>query len=636
MPSRPSPKLRAAPVLLVLLTLALLFVPVSDAWAQSFWDDLLTGIELSIGDSVAAGVHEEYGPPARLSDAERRWLDTIFNDIVAKARRKDVPYKLTVLQSDVVNAFAAPGGHIFLTTGLLKHIGHDTDAVANVIGHEIAHVEHKHGMNTLGRRLGIGLLLELVLGEPSEDDQVWHTIAVIGTELMHLGWSRDQEHESDDLGQRLAAQAGYDPNGMVRFFRILQELQGQEVPFLEFLSTHPLTSERVERAENRANRLTVAPRTQPPPVAPGTSPSTGTEGSSAASGSAGTSGPTTPPGSSGTPRVISRRGNGSAGESTGAVEPLLGPVYSDPAGRFNVQLPRGWNDEPTLHFTATTFRDAHDARIWIFVEWAHEEDRNAAIAVERTLAFYRELHPDFRVDAPPRSASLGGYPALYAEYSYTNNSGVFVQEGGYFLLRGDLLYVVQYADRVDRFVAGRAAFDAMAGTFAVGPNGFGHISADELARSPHDIVSVTGAFSIELSRLWSMTWERPAEAAETEYQLAEFTEIGNAGFIGMYAFDVGPWTTAGDTAHDWLDFLLDTQERLAIVEPVRLRRIGSYQAASFIVSWFQDSRQWVHYGTTIVHGGMSYEIGITYEADGFAARRPVFDRWLQSWRAGVR
>lgn len=615
--SRPRLRIRATPVLLWLLTLALLFAPVSDASAQSFWDNLLTGVELSIGDSVAANVHEEYGPPARLSAAEQRWLDTIFSDIVANARRKDIPYSLTVLQSDVVNAFAAPGGHIFLTTALLKHIGGDTDAVANVIGHEIAHVEHKHGMNTLGRRLGIGLLLELVLGEPSEDDQLWHTIAVVGTELMHLGWSRDQEHESDELGQRLAAEAGYDPHGMVRFFRVIQELEGQEVPFLEFLSTHPLTSERIERAAARANSLTVAPRTQPPPPAPGAAPGS------------------TAPRTGGTPRVITRGGSTPPGGAIGTGESLLGRVYSDPAGRFDVQLPRGWDAEPTLHFSATTFRSPGDAKIWIFVERAHDDDHNLAIATNRTLSFYRELYPDFRVDGPPRSARLGGHPALYAEYSYTDDAGVLVQEGGYFLLRDDLLYIVQFADRAQRFAAGRAAFQAMSGTFTIGPGGYGRVSADALARSPHEVVPVAGSFSLELSQLWSMTWERPAEAAATEPQLAEFAEIGYRGYVGMYAFDVGPWTTAIDTAYDWLEFLEDTQDRLTVVEPVRLRRVGNYQAASFIVSWFEGGRQWVHYCTTIVHGGTSYEIGIAYEADGFAARRPVFDRWLQSWRVGV-
>lgn len=250
--------------LLLAFVLVISFGPVT--LAQSFWDELLAGFESSIGAAVAVDVQEEYGEPARLSAAQQRWIDTIFAEIVLQAERKDITYSLQVLDSDVVNAFAAPGGYIFLTTALLTHIDSDTDALANVIGHEVAHVEFKHGMNTLGRNLGLSLLFQLAFGNPSETDAVLATVAGISVNLMQLGWSRNQEHEADELGQRLAAKAGYDPKGMVRFFRTLQQLEGMEVPFLEFLQTHPLTSERINRAQRRADTLTVTPRTLPKPV----------------------------------------------------------------------------------------------------------------------------------------------------------------------------------------------------------------------------------------------------------------------------------------------------------------------------------------------------------------------------------
>ncbi len=187
-----------------------LFTFAQTAAAQSLWDNLLTGVELAIGDGVAANVVAEYGEPIRLPPASQRWVDTIFADIVAQGSRKEIPYRLYVLESDVVNAFAAPGGHIFITTGLLRHLGPDSDALANVLGHEVAHVEHRHGMNTLLRQLGIGFLLQLVLADAKESE-LFHTAVVLAGELVQLGFSREQEYESDELGQRLAAQAGYDP-----------------------------------------------------------------------------------------------------------------------------------------------------------------------------------------------------------------------------------------------------------------------------------------------------------------------------------------------------------------------------------------------------------------------------------------
>ena len=266
------------------------------AAAQSLWDELVLGLELVIGQSVAQSVREEYGGVAQLSRGEQQRIEQVFADVVAQAGRKEIPYNLTVLDTDVVNAFAAPGGHIFITTGLLRELGGDMDALANVLGHEVAHVEHKHGMNSLSRQLGLGLLLQLFFGQSNEMVQ---QVAAAVLSLVRLGWSRDQEHESDDLGQHLAAAAGYDPWGMVRFFERLRELEGMKVPFLEFLRTHPLTSDRLERARARAGTLEPAPRARPFPA---------------------------------------------------------GFLFEDPAHRFSIRLPDGWEPKPryqrdTLEFS---------------------------------------------------------------------------------------------------------------------------------------------------------------------------------------------------------------------------------------------------------------------------------------------
>jgi len=252
---RPRHAARLAALSLVLCLLTLLAMA-PESFAQSFLDQLLVSLEKSIGESVAQDVIAEYGPAVQLSPQEQRRIDQAFSDIVAQARRKELNYTLRILQSDVVNAFAAPGGHIFITTGLLKYAGDDIDAVANVLGHEVAHVELKHGMNALTRQLGMSVILQLLFGK---SDETFKRVVAIAAELTRRGWSREQEYESDDLGQRLAAAAGYDPYGMVRFFEVLRKLEGAEMPFLEVLSTHPLTSERAERARARANSLRAAP-----------------------------------------------------------------------------------------------------------------------------------------------------------------------------------------------------------------------------------------------------------------------------------------------------------------------------------------------------------------------------------------
>lgn len=282
----------------------------SVAAGQDLFSGLLAGVEVMIGESVAASVIEEYGPPVRLTPGRQQWVDTIFGAVTAQASRSEISYSLQILHTDVVNAFAAPGGYLFVTTGLLQHIGDDADALANVLGHEVAHVELKHGMNALMRQVGIGLLLQLVLGDSA--DETWLTVLGVATELMRLGWSREQEHESDELGQRLAAAAGFSPDGMVRFFEVMQRLEGQEVAFLEFLRTHPLTSDRIDRARQRAASLHVA---GPPPGLP--TPASPAD-------PAPESGPASESDSAGGPRVVTRGSSGSAGEtSSGGAGPRV-------------------------------------------------------------------------------------------------------------------------------------------------------------------------------------------------------------------------------------------------------------------------------------------------------------------------
>lgn len=599
-------------VVALVLVFALVLGGGLPAGAQSFWDELLAGFESSIGAAVAQDVEEEYGPPVSLPTARQRWVDTIFADIVLQAERRDITYTLSVLDSDVVNAFAAPGGYIFLTTALLGHIGDDTDALANVIGHEIAHVEHKHGMNALGRNLGLSLLLELAFGNPSEGDEVWHVVAGVAVGLMQLGWSRDQEHDSDALGQRLAADAGYDPEGMVRFFQLLQRLEGEEVPFLEFLSTHPLTSERVTRAQNRAETLTVQPRTVPKPSVSGG-------------------------------RSSSLQDDFAREEPTDESVAQLdrpdapGLLYEDPAKRFSLWIPPHFRPEPNLFLNITRFDGPEHASLWVFVEQPRDGDNTVLQAVERTVEFYRELFPDLRLEDEPRAAKLGDAPAQYVEYRYTNDAGIVVREGGYFALRDGLLYMVQFAEPAFRFAGRQGDYEAMAASFTIGQGGYGSVDPTALATSPERSLTMAGLFTMNVSELWPLTWERPRTRTSTESpQVAEFLEIGEQGYMAMFEYRAGFTTTSMDTARDWLRFVQESQRDVEVLEPIRRRRIGNYDGASFLVSWSEGGVRWTQYSTTVVVNLVSYEIGIAYRADGFGARREIFDRWLDSWRLSGR
>jgi predicted Zn-dependent protease len=144
---------------------------------------------------------------------------------------------VTVVVDDQVNAFALPGGEVFVLTGLLDRVGDDDDLLRGVLAHELGHAVRRHGVRLLARRAAIGIALSLVIG--SVDDIVV-AMAAGASELDGLSHSRDMETDADRFGTDLLARTGHDADGLARF---LESLETQPVP--ELLSTHP---DPVERA----------------------------------------------------------------------------------------------------------------------------------------------------------------------------------------------------------------------------------------------------------------------------------------------------------------------------------------------------------------------------------------------------
>ncbi|NLN28625.1 MAG: M48 family metalloprotease [Firmicutes bacterium] len=256
-----------AVVLIGLLALVLSLATASAAQNVSAGDAMLLGIELGMGRAVDSEIVYVVGPPTTLPPAHKAWVEAIFRDMVAQTRRRDIRYLLRVLDSEMVNAFSAPGGFIYLTTGLLEHLGNHGDALANVIGHELAHVELRHALHQLLRSVEVGLWVSLGAGL-SEQSEAWRRVEEVGMETVLLGWSRQQELEADALGQRMAAAAGYDPMGLVAFFDMVELVEKLLEPELADILTHPSVPERKQRARVLAAQLPVAERKRPEPAPP--------------------------------------------------------------------------------------------------------------------------------------------------------------------------------------------------------------------------------------------------------------------------------------------------------------------------------------------------------------------------------
>jgi beta-barrel assembly-enhancing protease len=169
----------------------------------------------------------------------------------------DSPYQftVTVVKSDVVNAFALPGGYVVVFTGLMKK-AESGEEVAGVLGHELNHVLQRHGLERIVKNLGLLTVVAIVVGD---QQGLVGLMRQVGVELLSLKFGRAQETEADLTGLRLLHKARIDPRGMITFFRRLSEKDEGRV---ELLSTHPMSQARAERLQSE---LAALPKTTPEP-----------------------------------------------------------------------------------------------------------------------------------------------------------------------------------------------------------------------------------------------------------------------------------------------------------------------------------------------------------------------------------
>ena len=168
------------------------------------------------------------------------------------SRIPDNPYKfeVSVIQSDVVNAFALPGGYVVVFTGLMQK-AESAEEVAGVLGHEISHVLERHGMERIIKQLGLAAVITILLGDQRG---LVGLAQQLGMELVTLKFSREQETEADLSGLRLLHNAHIDPDAMVTFFNRLSE---QDKQGIELFSTHPMSAVRAERLKREMASLPV-------------------------------------------------------------------------------------------------------------------------------------------------------------------------------------------------------------------------------------------------------------------------------------------------------------------------------------------------------------------------------------------
>jgi predicted Zn-dependent protease len=183
------------------------------------------------------------------------YLDMLVNRILNSgevAYRDEFVWEIHLIDNDtVLNAFAAPGGYIYVYTGLIKYLNTE-DHFEGVLGHEIAHADLRHASRQLQAQYGISLLLSIVLGsDPGTLEQIAGQIA--GT-LAGLKYSREYEEEADSRSVRYLAETVYACNGAAGFFSKI-ESEGMCDANLVWLSTHPDPCQRIESINEMAQEI---------------------------------------------------------------------------------------------------------------------------------------------------------------------------------------------------------------------------------------------------------------------------------------------------------------------------------------------------------------------------------------------
>jgi predicted Zn-dependent protease len=183
-----------------------------------------------------------------------RYVSDLGKRLAGLTERPNLPWTFHVVDDPAVNAFALPGGYVFVTRGILAYLDNEAQ-LATVMGHECGHVAARHSVNQMSKQelaqlgLGIGMAVSPTVRQLGQ-------LGLVGLNLLFLKFSRTDENQADQLGLRYALRAGYDVREMPKVFEVLQRVSqtsGARLP--EWLATHPSEEHRIESTREQIARL---------------------------------------------------------------------------------------------------------------------------------------------------------------------------------------------------------------------------------------------------------------------------------------------------------------------------------------------------------------------------------------------
>ena len=209
--------------------------------------------EIQIGREITGNL---LGASALVKDAAlQRYVNQVGRWVASQSERPDLPWHFGVIESEDLNAFAAPGGYVVITKGLYRKMQNEAQ-LAGVLGHEIGHVVKKHHLKVMQKQqllnIGAGLLGE----KYGKDNQTLEKVIGSGAEVLARGLDKDAEYEADRVGLVLATRAGYEPYGLPEVLQAISEADKSDKSVALLFKTHPHPDDRLTKlAETAGSRL---------------------------------------------------------------------------------------------------------------------------------------------------------------------------------------------------------------------------------------------------------------------------------------------------------------------------------------------------------------------------------------------
>jgi predicted Zn-dependent protease len=182
--------------------------------------------------------------PLVRDDKLQNYVNLVGNWVAVQSGRTDISWHFGVLDTEDINAFAAPGGYVFVTKGLYRRLNNEAQ-LAGVLAHEIAHVTRKHHLKVLKQSSLIGALGQAASKKAKDSDQVVQNLIGNGAEIMARGLDKNAEFEADRVGIVFAARAGYEPWGLPDVLQDLASLPAKDDRTSLLFKTHPHPADRL-------------------------------------------------------------------------------------------------------------------------------------------------------------------------------------------------------------------------------------------------------------------------------------------------------------------------------------------------------------------------------------------------------